>query len=82
MEHLVNSLHPLLLSVQWMEALPQNWSDEPPSETNPLNPENGKKPGGGKIGGKFHLPGQVTVCVCVEQITSLGVLLPSRVEMA
>lgn len=60
MEHLVNNLHPRLLSAQWVEPLPQNWSDEPPSETNPLNPENGKKPGGGKIGGKFHLAGPVT----------------------
>lgn len=78
---LVNHLRPRLLSAEWAELLPQNWSDERPSETNPSNPENGKKPAGVEIGGEFHLHGPVR-SKCAEQITSLGVLLPSRVEMA
>lgn len=44
----INSLHPQLFSHQWAEPLPHNCSDEPLSETNPSNPENGKIPAGGK----------------------------------
>lgn len=44
----INHLHQQLLSHQWAGPLPQNCSDELPSETNPSNLENGEIPAGSK----------------------------------